>query len=103
MARTSVYVVMGMSAGARRDQKRAPDPLELELLAVVSHLVRVLGIELRSFATAIFTVNLSPLSRSRLHRVYVVCVCANMFTLKYMCRGQKHVKCLLQTSSTLLF
>lgn len=103
MAHTSVYVVMGMSTGARGDQKRASDPLKLELLAVVSHLARVLGIELRSSATATFTVNLSPLSRSRFHRVYMVCVCANMFTLEYMCGGQRHVKCLLQTPSTLLF
>jgi hypothetical protein len=44
-----------MSAGACGGQQGAPDPLELELLAGVSHPVWVLGIELGASARAVHT------------------------------------------------
>lgn len=48
--------------GAYRGQKRVSDPLELELQEVVSHLIWMLGIELRSYGRAVSALNLSHLS-----------------------------------------
>lgn len=44
-----------MSTGARRDQKRASDPPELELEVVVCQLARLLNTEVRFFARAILS------------------------------------------------
>lgn len=46
----SVWGHVYLSAVAHRDRKRVSYPLELELQAVVSHLVWVRGTELESFA-----------------------------------------------------
>lgn len=48
---------MYVSAGILRGQKMALDLLELELKAVVSHLIWVLGIEPRSSVRAASTLN----------------------------------------------
>ena len=53
-----------MSASVLKGQKRALDPLGLELLAAVSHLVWVLGTEHWSFERLIPALLLSHLSSS---------------------------------------
>lgn len=45
------------STDAHRDRKRVSYPLELELQAIVSHLVWVQGTELESFAGAVAALN----------------------------------------------
>ena len=73
---------MCMGAGACRDQKRTSDPRELELQAVVSHSVWMLGTELRSSARAMCTLNLWALFQVPTYSVGVVCVCANVLMLE---------------------
>ena len=54
-----LFVCLGrVSAGAYSGQKRAPDPLELELQVVVSHLM-LLRIKLRSSVRAASALRLS--------------------------------------------
>ena len=55
------YLLVGAQTVAPRGQKRLLDSLELELQAVVSHLIWVLGHKFRPFVTAVFLLS-CPLS-----------------------------------------
>lgn len=57
----SIYV-QHVHAGARKGQKRAADPLELDLKAVASHPMWVLRPEPGSFARAAVVVNCGVIS-----------------------------------------
>lgn len=61
-----VSLFLSLYIYSHRGQKRAPDPLELELRVVVSSLTWVLGTELLFFTTAS-----SPLTSERLARLLV--------------------------------
>lgn len=60
-----IYVYIGLCMSARvHGGKRVLTPSELELQAVASHLVWMLGTELRSSASSMYSYQLSHLSSS---------------------------------------